>query len=143
MPVFSNNAGGGGGGGGAVVTAIFNCPIAVTVGDAVYVMLGPPNTVDRANAAIPPAQTPDAIGVVQSKPTPVTCVVVMNGVVTVAPPMPPLVQGTTYYVNTLLGPAPSMVPVAPVVKGEKIQEMGIAVNATDLYVYADPTSVIL
>ncbi len=145
MPVFSYNRSPGGGGGGAVVTAIFNnLPGAVSVGDAVYVMpLAPPNTVARACAGVPPLQTPDAIGVVQATPTPVTCVVVMNGIVTVTPPMPPLVQGTTYFVNTLLGPAPPMVPAAPGVNGEKQQEMGIAVNATDMYVYADPTSVIL
>lgn len=146
MPVFSNNAGGGGGGGGAVVTAIFNnLPGAVSIGDAVYVLPlpAPPNTVARACAGAPPLQTPDAIGVVRATPTPVTCDVVLNGVLTVSPPLPALVQGTTYYVSALPSPAPGLVAVQPSNPNEKVQEIGVAVSPTDLYVNADETSVVL
>lgn len=145
MPVFSYNAGGGGGGGGSVVVMTFNCPPTVAVGDPVYVMPppNPANTVDRACAGAPPLQTPDAIGVVRAKPTPVTCEVVLNGVATLSPPLPPFAQGSTYYVNTLPAPAPGLVSTPPSSPQEKVQEMGMAISPTQMYVSADPTSIVL
>jgi hypothetical protein len=144
MPVFSNNAGGGGGG-PTPGTTFNNLPGAVAVGDAVYLLPAPnpPNTVARACAGASPLQTPDAIGVVVATPTPTTCVVVSDGLATISPPLPPLVQGATYYVSPLPAPAPALVPVAPSGSGMKIQEVGIAASPTQLYVYADPTSLIL
>lgn len=144
MPVFSDNAGGGGSSGGTVVVAIFNCPPSVAVGDPVYVMPPPSvNMVDRACAGAPPLQTPDAIGVVRAKPTPVTCEVVLNGVATLSPPLPAFTAGATYYVNPLPAPAPGLTAIAPTAQGQKVQEMGIAVGPTDFYVNADETSVYL
>lgn len=130
-----------GGGGPPVpptaVVSTFNCPPAVAIGDAVYVLPGPPLTVDKAFMGII-GQTTEAIGIVIAKPSPVTCDVALYGMAAV--PFP-VVQGAIYYVSNLV--PGGITTVAPIVKGEKVQRIGVAASAASMVVNPDLTSILL
>ena len=108
--------------GGDDVDGLYNCPATVAIGDAVYVVF--PNSVDKAdasNAAMRPA-----IGIVESKPTLTTCVVVSFGEVAV---FAGLVAGLYYLSDTVPG---AMSTTAPSAAGSTVQRVAVAKNATTL-----------
>lgn len=111
-------------GSGAVVET-FNCPMTVNVRDAVY--LSAADTVDKADATTEP--TMPCVGVVYSKPTATTCVVVMAGSIG---GFVGLTVGATYYVNTTAGAITNNVGGFPLLS--VVQSVGYARNTTTLIV---------
>jgi len=136
MPVFSTG-GGGSSGPTTQVVQTFACPGAVAVGDAVY-QTAVADTVDKALMAAGVTQTPEAIGIVIVKPTATTCTVVLFGLAAVPGA---LVAGSIYYVSNAVAGGITATP--PSSKGEKIQRIGVAVNATLIDVDPDLTSVVV
>jgi hypothetical protein len=110
------------------VVSTFNCPPAVAVGDAVYVLPGPPLTVDKAFMGLV-GQTTEAVGIVIAKPSPVTCDVALYGMAAV--PFP-VVQGSIYYTSNLV--PGGITTVAPAAAGEKQQRIGVAASGGVLVV---------
>ena len=120
-------------GSGAVIEP-FNCGISVNVLDAVY--LSASDTVDKADANTEP--TMPCIGVVISKPTPITCNVVMSGS---AGGFVGLVTGATYYVGLTAGTVTDSVNTYP--QGAVVQRIGYARNTTTLVVDIDRDYIVL
>ena len=121
-PVWGPNAASG------AVTENFNCVITVAVGDTVY--LSAADLVDRANATSEP--TMPCIGVVLSKPTAVTCVVVMSGS---ASGFVGLTPGATYFIGLAPGTVTTTVIGYP--PGAVIQRIAYARSTTVLVVDID------
>jgi len=112
---------------GAVVEE-FNCIATVALGDAVY--LSSADTVDKSNATT--ESTMPCIGLVTSKPTATTCVVVMSGSVSGYVGLTP---GATYFVGLIPG------TVVPTVVGfpslAVVQRIAYARSTTVLVVDID------
>jgi hypothetical protein len=103
---------------------LWNCPVGVVVGDLVYATGA--DSCDRANAS--GIATMPVIGVVESKPTPITCIVAkagdVGGFVGLAPDAP-------YFAGLLAG---QMALTAPVGSGQVVQKIGYAKSATTLVI---------
>lgn len=118
---------GGGGGTGAVLSSVYSCDPGVSVLDAVY--LSAADTVALADSD--DAMKQPLIGIVESKPTAVTCVVAYYGEVTGFVGLTP---GATYFLGTVPG---TITTVAPSTPGNIVQRIGFARNATTLVVFTD------
>lgn len=115
---------------------LFDCPVTVAVGQAVYI--SGDNFVAPASAEAGPGQTPDAIGIVVSKPSSDTCKVLGKGL---SPPIfSGLVTGTTYYVSGVTAGAITNTPPT-ITEGAKVQEVGQAASPTKLFIDVDSTSI--
>lgn len=115
-------------------TGNYNCPIAVTVFDFVYISGS--DLVDRANASA--VGTAPAIGLVLSKPTPITAEV-MFGAAEISG-FAGLTPGAAYYLTTSDG-AISITPPSAI--GNVVQRIGRAKNATTLLVQISEEFVVL
>lgn len=115
---------------------IFTIGSGVVLGSVVY--LSAADTVSLAYAA-DSGMTDDAMGVVVELPTPTTARVVPRGLSGTI--FSGLVTGQTYYLSDAT--PGEITNTAPSASGSKIQEIGRAVSATELYIDVDPTSVIL
>lgn len=115
-------------GSSGIVTENFSCPALVAVGDAVY--LSASDTVDQANATA--EATMPCVGVIISKPTAITCVVVMVGSI---PGYVGLTPVATYFVGLVAGTLVSTVVGYPT--GSVVQRIGYARNSTTLIVNID------
>lgn len=123
LPTYAVVAGGGG-----TVQDTYDCPAGVAVADAVF-MDAISNSVDEASAESGVGQTSAAIGIVISKPTAVTAVVVSAGAAAVFAGLTP---GTRYWLDPATpGGITSTVPTGA---GEALQPIGWAVTATKLLV---------
>lgn len=118
---------GGGGGTAAILSGVYSCPAGVAVRDAVY--LTGADAVDQADSDDSLKQP--LIGVVDSKPSAVTCIVAYYGEVTGFAGLTP---GATYYLGTTPGTITTTAPSTP---GNIVQRMGFARNATTLVVMTD------
>lgn len=109
------------------ITSQWSCPAPVAVGDPVYVAAGVAYMADCTDLAKMPA-----IGIVVSKPTPTSCVVVHSGRVRIVGWG--LVQGEPYYV----GPGAGVVlePALPTVDGTVVQKIAVAEDSDTLMVTA-------
>lgn len=104
---------------------LFSCPASVVVPDAVYI--SSPGTVDKASAESGIGQTGDAIAIVTSKPTSITCTAAFFGVVEGFTGLSP---GIIYYLSQISPGA--IISVAPSGSGQKRQRIGIAATSTQL-----------
>jgi hypothetical protein len=121
-------------GGGGV--DILSCDASIAPGDVVYISAS--NTVAKASAESGVGQTSDAIAIVDSKPTSITCVLRGTGLSPAV--FVGLSVGATYYLSaTTPGGITSTAPTAP---GTKVQEVGTGASSTRLYVDIDATSFI-
>jgi hypothetical protein len=126
--------GGGGGGGGPVPAGdTFTCPGSVAVKDVVYISAS--GTVDKAFAGSI-GQTPDAIGIVDSKPTSTSALVIYLG--RSSSIFSGLTPNTTYFLSATTPGA--ITATAPTATGTKVQEIGQGLTATVLFVDVDATS---
>lgn len=124
---------GGGGGSSSAVVSTYTCASGVVPGDAVYISAV--NTVALADAT--DETTAPAIGIVQSKPTATSCIVVRVGECTA---LSGLTAGTIYYLaKGTPGGISATPPVAPAVT----QKIGEAKNSTTLEVTADSDFVVI
>jgi hypothetical protein len=113
---------------GLVVSAVYACPVTVSVLDAVAL-----SGADAADQALASAAGPrPAIGVVVSKPGPLQCVVAYLGELG---GFAGLVPGSTYYLSD--AGAGQLTATAPSASGSLIQTLGVARNATTLVVMID------
>lgn len=110
----------------------FACTITELVGDAVYISAS--DTVAQADATT--EATGPVVGFIVEKPTATTCRVVYGGLLT---GLSGLVAGTKYYLRLTPGEITSTSPSNP---GEVSQKVGIAKNATSLFIQIDPPVVI-
>jgi hypothetical protein len=110
-----------------LIGGIYNCPIGVAVGDAVF--LSAADNVDRSDASV--VSDRPVIGFVHSKPTTTTCRVQYAGDLSV---FVGLTVGATYYLDTTAG---QITTTPPSGTGNIVQEVGFARNATTLVVQYD------
>lgn len=107
----------------------FACTATEAVGDVVYISTN--DTVAQALADAP--STSNGIGIITSKATSTTCKVVTSGVVSV---LSGLTAGLKYYLSeSTPGEISSTPPGTPT---EVVLAVGIAINATTLYLRLDP-----
>lgn len=116
---------------------LYTCSASVTVGDAVYI--SGLNTVDRAIGSATP--TPDAIGLATSKPTGTSCRVLSTKGRTPGI-FGGLIVGATYYLSDSVAGGITTTPPPATAVGTKVQEIGIAVSTTELFLDIDATSTI-
>lgn len=110
-----------------MVPGLYSCNALVNVSDAVYVSAA--NTVARAKAD--QATTLPAVGIVISKPSATSCMVVYGGEVDV---FSGLVAGSTYYVSVTTVGAITANPGG--VPGQYQQRIGVAKDGNTLVVMA-------
>ena len=114
----------------------FTCDASVAPGDVVYI--NATSTVAKASAEAGVGQTPDAVAIVDSKPSSTSCIVRSTGLTSAV--FSGLTVGATYYLSdTSPGGVTSTAPTGP---GTKVQEVGTGASSTRLYVDIDATSFI-
>lgn len=113
---------------------LYNCASGISVGDAVYIDSSD-NIVlaDASNSSLYPC-----IGIVKSKPTATTAVVLYSGEIST---FSALTIGATYYLSDLL--AGAIVDTPPSTAGSIIQSIGVAKNDTTLVVMMDRNFILL
>lgn len=122
-------AGGGGGGGSAeTVESEFTCTATETVGDVVYIFGS--NDVRQADATAL-STSAATVGIIISKPTATTCVVVTDGEAAVFGGLTP---GAIYYVAK---GSPGDITATPITAPGIVKAVGKAKNATTLQVDID------
>ena len=107
-----------------VLEGLWSCTVTEQVGDAVFENVA--NAVRQSNASS--TATMPIIGVIISKPTPVTCVIARSGEVIVPGP---LTVGQEYYASTTPG---QLTATPPTLSGQISQYVGYARNTTTLVV---------
>jgi hypothetical protein len=127
------NIGGGGGGGGGDVDMTFLQDGTLAVRDAVY-LSSTSNTVKKASAAA--LSTTPAIGFVATVVSPTQVKVrtekIMTGFSGLTPSVP-------MFLSTVAG---AITPTAPTSAGTVVQELAIAVTATDILIRVDTDSTV-
>lgn len=117
--------------GDIVIKSLYSCSPGVSVRDVVY-QTGP-GSVDRADCQGPVPNGP-CVGVANEKPTPTTCYVVQQGLITGFPPATFIPMETCFMgVSGTLARA----VVLPTVPGTIIQEVGYAKTDTEFMVSLD------
>jgi hypothetical protein len=109
---------------------VYACPASVAVGDAVFV--SGTNTVDRAVSAIA-GQTEEAIGIVRSKPSAGSCVVVPVGEVS---GYAGLSVGSFYWLDP--STPGGITATVPALAGQLAQRVGLAVSPSVLWAEIRP-----
>ena len=118
---------------GSLFSSICTCPSDVAVGDAVY--FTGPSAVDLADALS--VSTAPAIGLVFSKPTTTTCIVMLEGEFT---GLSGIVTDATYYLDDTAGDVTTTPPSAP---GEVVQPLAVGKNTTTLILTPNRNYVVL
>jgi hypothetical protein len=116
-----------------VTGTTFDCPGAVSVGDAVYIW--GTNEVRRAQADS--SSSGPVIGFVASKPSSTTCRVITSGPIS---GFVGLTAGAKYYLSHTTAGAITATPTATV--GQVVQKVGIAMNSTTLFIQIDVPMVV-
>ena len=117
-----------------VLSGIYNCPVTVGVGDAVS--LAGPDSVAEADAG--PGIARPAVGIVQSKPSPVLCILAYMGEL---PGFAGLSPGSTYFLSASV--PGQITATAPSGSGILVQTLGFARSATVLVVMMDRDGTLL
>ena len=110
----------------------YTCPVAVAVGDAVFISGS--DAVDRADASS--AATSPAFAIVRAKPTTTTCLIQSSGEVDA---YGGLIVGATYFLSDS---TPGGITDTAPIGGSTQQPLGFARNSTTLVVLIDPRDVL-
>lgn len=132
--IHEDSSGGGGGGTADNLQRTYSCAPGVAVGQAVY--LSGTDTVAAANATS--VATAPCIGIVAAKPTAITATVQWAGALDLFVGLTPDV---TYFLDTTAGLITAT--TASFVTGNIMQRLGVAEDATTLFLMVDRDFVVL